>query len=227
MRKFDLILSSGFLAFARHLGFLKTLEKSDIQASGICGTSSGALCSSLWAAGMTADQAAELLSARRPSSYLRFRWAFWQGAFSTAPMIDLLRQHLPATFDELPLPFAVGVRNQDGKHELISSGDLPAAVAASCAVPGLFAPVHIDGHRYQDGGTVDRFGLESWRQKRGKRPTLLHCVERSLGKPNQSPDDDVVVVNTPRSGAMLWSLGDFEGQYLEAQKLTQEVLADS
>ena len=30
--------------------------------------------------------------------------------------------------------------------------DLASAVAASCAVPGIFPPVTIDGHRYMDGG---------------------------------------------------------------------------
>jgi len=225
MREFDLVLSSGFLAFSRHLGFLKAIENSNIKATAVCGTSSGALCASLWAAGMSADNAATLLSERRPSSYLRPRWAFWQGAFSTGPMVELLRQYLPGTFDELPLPFAVGVRNQAGQHELITSGDLPLAVAASCAVPGLFAPVEIAGQKYQDGGTVDRFGLEGWRDQRGERPTLLHCVERSLGKKNPIAFDDVVVVNTPRSGAKLWSLGDFDGQYEEAVSLTQAVIS--
>ena len=33
-----------------------------------------------------------------------------------------------------------------------SGVDLLAAVAASCAVPGVYPPVTIDGHRYMDGG---------------------------------------------------------------------------
>lgn len=31
---------------------------------------------------------------------------------------------------------------------------LPEAVTASCAIPGWYAPVHVDGRRYVDGGTV-------------------------------------------------------------------------
>jgi predicted acylesterase/phospholipase RssA len=38
----DLILSSGFLAFARHVGVLKVIEEKGIVVDGICGTSSGA-----------------------------------------------------------------------------------------------------------------------------------------------------------------------------------------
>ncbi|MFT6835603.1 MAG: putative acylesterase/phospholipase RssA [Francisellaceae bacterium] len=35
----DIILSSGYLGFARHIGFLKALEKNKISVDAICGTS--------------------------------------------------------------------------------------------------------------------------------------------------------------------------------------------
>ena len=44
----DVILSSGFLAFASHIGFLRALEEADVSVDGICGTSSGALVGALW-----------------------------------------------------------------------------------------------------------------------------------------------------------------------------------
>jgi predicted acylesterase/phospholipase RssA len=41
--------------------------------------------------------------------------------------------------------FAVGVVCKDGRYRLIDSGPLPEAVAASAAIPFVFAPVHVPG----------------------------------------------------------------------------------
>jgi len=54
-----------------------------------------------------------------------------------------------------PVFECTSVEAEDGSFHLWneSSGVAPAlAVAASCALPGLFAPITIDGHRYMDGG---------------------------------------------------------------------------
>lgn len=48
------------------------------------------------------------------------------------------------------------VRLDDGARVVFGRDDVPAtvgeAVASSCAIPGYFAPVVVDGHRYVDGG---------------------------------------------------------------------------
>lgn len=53
---YDIVLSSGFLAFAAHCGFLKAVEETGVPVAGIMGTSSGALCGSMFAAGYTATE---------------------------------------------------------------------------------------------------------------------------------------------------------------------------
>lgn len=47
----DLVLSSGFLAFAYHAGFLEAVSDAGITVRGVMGTSSGALAGSLFCAG--------------------------------------------------------------------------------------------------------------------------------------------------------------------------------
>lgn len=70
----------------------------------------------------------------------------WKGGVLTLdPVVERLRQLLPATFEELPVPLAVGVVDQFGKHVLIRSGPLPEAVAASAAIPMIFSAVDIPG----------------------------------------------------------------------------------
>lgn len=69
------------------------------------------------------------------------------------PVVERLRQLLPATFEELPVPLAVGVVDHSGKHVLIRSGPLPEAVAASAAIPMIFSAVDIPGE-YTQGHAV-------------------------------------------------------------------------
>ncbi len=223
----DVVLSSGFLAFARHCGFLAAVEDAGVEVTGACGTSSGALVASLWVAGYSASQIADELSADAPIRWMRPRLAVWSGVFGLERVVERLRGWLPATFEELDRPFGVGVLTPDGRGELVTSGPLPEAVAASCAVPYVFAKVPVSGRRLADGGAVDRLFLPHWTAHRGlAAPPLVHLVDRSAGAPTSVPGD-VPVVRTPRSGAKFWNLGDFAGQVEEARRLAAGVLRAS
>ena len=221
---FDLLLSSGYLAFARHCGFLRAVEQAELPVRGVCGTSSGALVGALWAAGGPAEEIAAELSGYRPREVMRLRWAFWGGLFSLEPLMERLRRWLPATFAELERPFGVGVVGRSRRAEVIASGPLVEAVAASCAMPYVFAPVEVEGRRFQDGGAADRVGLAGWRAVQGERPALVHLVERTRGREVPLPEG-VPVVRTPRSGASFGDLGDFHGQVEEAWGIAAEVIA--
>ncbi|MCI0568913.1 MAG: patatin-like phospholipase family protein, partial [Acidobacteria bacterium] len=49
-------------------------------------------------------------------------------------------------FDDLPIPYrAVAVNLLDGKSVVLSQGSLATAMRASMAIPGVFAPVEMDG----------------------------------------------------------------------------------
>ena len=159
----DVVLSSGFLAFGSHCGFLSALEDSCAMTApapapapaggaragprlrGVMGTSSGAITGSLLASGYTASEIEEIILTRPPVSHLRlsgFPRIFTTGVYSMRSLVDYLGEYLPRTFEELERPFAVGVVDrQTRKYELISSGPLVEAVVASAAVPFLFQPI--------------------------------------------------------------------------------------
>lgn len=219
----DLVLSSGFLAFARQAGFLAAVEDAQVPVDGVVGTSSGALAGSLWCAGLPAADIAAELSSRRPLALCSPHLAPWRGLFRMDAVIAHLSQLLPATFEELPRPFGVGVV-RDGRHALITSGPLPQAVAASMAIPRLFVPIQLGG-ACSDGAFQDRTALDAWRAHRGDIDVLVHLVDASSGSDTGSDVSTVPVVRTPRSFATLWSLGDFDGQLAEARQLTHAVLA--
>lgn len=219
----DLVLSSGWLAFARHCGFLAAVEDAGIEVGGVCGTSSGALAGALWLAGHSAAEVHDLLVEQAPLSWLRPSLLPWRGLTTADGMISRLRELVPPTFAELGRPLAVGVMEPSGGHALLSHGDLPRAVAASCAVPHLVRPVEIDGRGLRDGGAVDRTGLEAWRALRGSTEVVLHLVERSAGAVG-APPQAALVVRSPRSGAHLWSLGDTAAQLNETRAASFGVL---
>ena len=119
----------------------------------------------------------------------------------------------------------MGVQAEDGTHELIRSGDLPSAVMASCAMPYVFHAVHVDGRPLRDGGAMDRLGLDAWRAWRPDRSAIAHWVDRTAGRDVQADLRGVRLVKTPRSGAKLWSLGDFDAQRAEARRITAAALS--
>lgn len=82
---------------------------------------------------------------------------------------SLLRTHLlpqwqHASFDDLPIPFrAIATDLLTGEKVVFSSGDLATAVRASMSVPGVFAPVRVDGRLLVDGGVVDNVPIDEAR----------------------------------------------------------------
>ena len=220
----DVVLSSGFLAFARHLGFLSAIEASGLEVQGVCGTSSGALIGSMWASGMSLDAIRAELTTEPPARMIQGHWRLWRGLFIFDRVLVRLKELLPPRFEDLDRPFGVGVRGPGKRHVLLTSGALPEAVAASCAIPFVFAPVCVDGVYYQDGGAVDRYGIAPWMAFRGDVVPVVHRVEASLGREGEGALDGLTVAHTPRSGASFWNLGDVQGQIEEARALTEAAL---
>ena len=219
----DLVLSSGFLAFARHVGFLDAVEARGIEVGGICGTSSGAMIGALWAAGQPLDLIAEVVGGQQPLSMCGLHLAPWKGLFSLDRVVARMAEYLPPTFADLPYPFAAGVYGPDGRPALLTHGSLPEAVAASCAIPYLFVPRTLHGTAWRDGGVKDRTGIGAWRALRPEPPLLVHLVERSKGGEDAGLEGHQVV-RSPRSGASLWNLGDFQAQRGESREIALQAL---
>lgn len=64
-------------------------------------------------------------------------------------------------FDELPIPFrAVATDLEHGTPMTFAQGDLARVMRASMSVPGVIAPVAIDGSLYVDGGLVNNLPID-------------------------------------------------------------------
>lgn len=221
----DLLLSSGFLAFARHLGVLRAIEGQQVAIDAVVGTSSGALIGALWAAGHGPNDLIDQLRGMRPIQLMRPHLRPWRGAFALQPLLAFLRDRLPATFSELSRPLAVGVATRGGGHRLLSAGPLPESVLASCSMPYVFEPTWIAGQRYADGGAADRLGIGPLRRWRDPAQIIAHRVQRTAGKDLDDDLGDALLIETPPSGANFFSLGDFAGQVREAEDIAAAALA--
>ena len=64
-------------------------------------------------------------------------------------------------FNDLPIPFlCIATNIESGKETILNKGYLPAAVAASSALPTLFNPVKIGDSIYVDGGVTNDYPIE-------------------------------------------------------------------
>lgn len=147
-----LALGGGFARGIAHIGVLKVLEQEDIPVTAIAGTSVGALIGAAYCSGISAEEL-EAIAGR-----VRFRdlarWTLSRYGFATnLRMIGFLNKVLKVkTFEELRIPLAVTATDfASGEGVVFRSGPLIDAVRASCAYPGVFLPVKVNGRLLVDG----------------------------------------------------------------------------
>lgn len=93
-----------------------------------------------------------------------------RGVMSTRPLRETVQRVVPSGWADHPGLWVVATDLTNGRRVVFGrddapSADLSAAVAASCAVPGIYRPVRIGDRTYVDGG--------AW------SPSNLDCVARA------------------------------------------------
>lgn len=87
--------------------------------------------------------------------------------------------HQVDDFSQLPIPFrCVAVNLADGSECVLSSGSLPQAMRASMSIPGVFAPVELDGKLLIDGGALNNLPVDVVRQMGAD---VVICVDLNTG----------------------------------------------
>jgi len=155
-------LAGGAARGFAHIGVLKAIEATDLPISAVAGTSMGAIIGSLWAAGWTAD---EILDIARKTRWLRLiNFKPTGGLLSTSKLHDFLGRYLPDRFEALERPFvAVATDVVRGRSVYLHQGELPSAVLASAAYPGLFSIIEREGLQLIDGGVLDNLPVDAAR----------------------------------------------------------------
>ena len=160
-RRVALVLSGGSARGFAHLGVLRVLEREGWRPDLVVGTSAGAIVGALYASGLAVaaiEAAAATLDWRVLFDFDPVRSLLGGIGLGIVPGEGLerfLRQHLPLPVERFPLPFAaVAADMEQGEIVVLNQGDAARAVLASCAVPGLYAPVRARGRLLADGQTV-------------------------------------------------------------------------
>lgn len=147
-----LALGGGFARGIVHVGVLKVLEEENIPVRYIAGTSVGALIGAAYCSGVTPDELEQIASRVRFRDLAR--WTLSRYGFATnLRMTSFLNRVLKVkTFEQLRIPLAITATDfTTGEGVVFRSGPLAEPVRASCAYPGVFLPVTINGRLLVDG----------------------------------------------------------------------------
>ena len=161
------VLGGGGVLGATQVGMLRALLDAGVRPDLVLGTSIGSVNGAFVAADPTPASADRLARVWRKVSeegdFLEnpFRQAARAAKYrthfmSTRPLARLIDENLGVErIEDLAVPFqCVAAHIESSKARWFSTGPITPAILASCAVPGMFAPVEIEGEHFLDGGLV-------------------------------------------------------------------------
>jgi predicted acylesterase/phospholipase RssA/CRP-like cAMP-binding protein len=162
-----LVLAGGAERGFAHLGVYRAMVELGLPVDWIGGTSIGAIMGAGIASPMTGEEMVELA-----------RDSFVDGRpFSdfTIPMMSLIRgkrmermleEHLDYRIEDLPRPFfCISCSLDTGSTNLHESGDLPEALRASAALPGIIPPAVVNRRLTIDGAVVNNLPVDVMQSK--------------------------------------------------------------
>jgi len=150
--RIGLAFGGGFARGLAHVGILKVLEEEGIVPDFIAGTSVGAVIGAAYCSGVSAKELEEIASIVRFKDFARYTISRF-GLCTNDRMTGFLHRILKVrSFEELRIPLAVTATDfVTGQPVVFTKGNLIDPVRASCAYPGVFLPVSVEGKLMVDG----------------------------------------------------------------------------
>jgi NTE family protein len=156
--RIGLALGGGAARGWAHIGVLRALADAGVVPDIVCGTSIGALVGGVHLSGHldVLEQWARGLSKLNILRNLDFNFA-GGGLIRGRRLLGLMEGYLgDLKIEQLPVPFSCIATDLLTGHEVwIREGRLIDALRASFSLPGLFAPVRLDGRWLVDGALVN------------------------------------------------------------------------
>lgn len=154
----SLVLGSGGARGHAHVGVIRAIEERGLTIRNIAGSSMGSVIGGIYAADELATYCewAENLSQRDVLRLLDFSFT-WTSIFKGERIFDVLKDLIgDRQIEDVDRGFTAVATAIDEQREVwINKGSLFAAIRASTAVPGVFAPVEHEGRTLVDGGLVN------------------------------------------------------------------------
>jgi len=177
--RIGLALGSGGAGGLAHIAMLEVFEALKLKPVKVAGTSIGGIIGALHAAGLESSEIRQLFqefgdSALNPFSGLLtdngapglqqlVEIDLANGSFiDSSGFIEFIAEKFDArSFAELDVPLAIVATDYwSGEAYVFREGDLLAAIQASMAVPGVFAPVEFEDKLLIDGGASNPLPLD-------------------------------------------------------------------
>ncbi len=183
-----LVLGGGGTRGAVQVGMLQVLAEHGFVPDRIYGASVGAVNGAGFAGDPTVEGVERITEVWRgiksgdvyPQRLVHGPWQFLQQRPSVHPNTGLRRIiEAGLTFERIEdarVPFAaVAASLVDGSERWLTSGPAVEAILASAAIPAIFPPVEIEGHRLVDGGIVDNVPISRAIEDGATRVVVLLC----------------------------------------------------
>lgn len=211
--RIGLALGGGGVRGLAHIGVLKVFEEAGLPIDCIAGTSIGGIFGSLWAVGKrSAEIETEVRHLTRLNKMMKL--VDWLPSPRGLMPGHKFTRYLDAaigpdvTFADLKIPLAVVATDLTHWQEVaLDSGPVIDALRASMSVPGVFAPVEVDGRRLVDGGFVNNVPVDLARRL-GADIVVAVDVDRQsydeAGLQPQLPHDSPLPNITPSLVTDLW-----------------------
>jgi NTE family protein len=197
-----LALGGGGARGLAHILVLEVFDELGLKPARIAGTSIGALYGAAYASGLSAkiirahteetlgqrfDLVRQIFAARStPVSRLLSFVPVRSSLLDANILLDaILPSGVPRTFEQLTIPLQTIACDFYAQSEVVHcSGDLRSAVAASMALPVVFAPVTRDGRALVDGGFVNPLPFDVFPDTTGM---ISVAIDVSGGAPDARP----------------------------------------
>lgn len=161
-KRVGLALSGGGAKGFSHIGVLMAFEQFGIIPDIVSGVSAGSIAAVLYCAGLSPAEIKErFMEANKFGDFTA--WAIPKdGIFKLDKFAKLLETWLPVkNLEELKIPTIICATNiSKGSQVGWGKGEIVPRVLASCSVPVVFKPIHINGEYYVDGGLLHN--LPAW-----------------------------------------------------------------
>ena len=239
-RRVAVVASGGGGAAVAVIGAARAFEEAGLEPELICGCSGGGLFSSLWAAGLSAQEMADFVLSWEPERYLDPQWLRFPRfvltvlrGFSGVMKGEAVERLFDEQFGslavgELPIPFATIVYNADlGLIEYLGTHTTPEVplgrvVRITIALPPFIEAVEVRGHLYVDGGVVELLPMQPVLD----RGPFDHVFGLNFMLPERLTPDDITGWHRKPMGIVLASRELQQAYHVEFARRAQRELGD-
>ena len=170
MPKIALVLGGGAARGFAHVGVIRVLEEEKVPLAMVVGSSVGSLIAALYASDQNSFELEWTAFALEKDDL--FDYGLMSAVMGLGPVKGdrleaFVRAKVPvANIEQLKLPYvAVATDLNRGTRVVLDKGPVARAVHASCAIPGIFEPVTLDGRMLVDGSVLESVPIAAARLK--------------------------------------------------------------